>query len=252
LIAHCSKLLKLLWTRSAVPHPESPGIVWWRAYAHYCLGDFCSAAIDFERAVEMHHALGNVPSDHAVICQYLLGRTLLWTGRPAEAEEKFAEAFVWLDHMPEPEQTGRGFVQVDLAQLHRFEGEFEAAEHLLLQAKETMQHYYGSASRHVGFVYFHMASVYERQGRTSPEDAAMEGAIRILRSSIKEDDDGFSTVLSFNGLRLKRRGRLEESRACQVEALAILQRIRKPGHYLMERVKHRLAMLDEASASSAG
>jgi hypothetical protein len=55
----------------------------------------------------------------------------------------------------------------------------------------------------------------------------------------------FAIMLSIRGLQLKARGRIEEARDCQFDALSILQRIRKPGHFLLKRVKHRLAQIDE-------
>jgi hypothetical protein len=65
-------------------------------------------------------------------------------------------------------------------------------------------------------------------------------SISIARSA----EPCFAGALSHNGLRLQNRGRLVKARDWQIEALAILRRIRKPGDYLIERVSCRLANIE--------
>jgi len=247
IVCRCKGILQELKTRWDEAYPETAMVLECLAHAYDDDGDYCAAAIEYERALTTHRAHSNLPSDHLVRCLMYLGRMLLWTGRPAEAEERLTEALTLLDHLPEEDQGGRGFVLVDLAQMHRRDRELEAAEQLLLSAIKPMSRF-GYGNEHFDHVYVHLAMVFEEQGRKTATDRAMEKAIRWLRCVVTEDDANFATALSLNGLRLKSRGRREESRAYQAEALAMLQRIRKPGHYLLEKVKLRLAKLDEAQA----
>jgi tetratricopeptide (TPR) repeat protein len=250
-VCRCKGTLRELNTRWDEAYPETAMVVECLAHAYEDDGDYCAAAIEYERALTTHRAHSNVPSDHQARCLMYLGRMLNWTGRPAEAEEKLAEALTLLDHLPVEDQGGRAFVLADLALLHWRQREFAVAEQNILQSMKLMMQF-GYKNRHFCFVYFDLGRVFDSQGRAAAADWAMEKAIRWLRESIEEDHHGFAIFLSANGLRLQRRGRLENSRACQIEALGILQRIRKPGHFLLEKVKHRLAKLDEASVSSAG
>jgi tetratricopeptide (TPR) repeat protein len=243
IVSRCQSILQGLQTRWENAYPETAKVVECLAHAYYGDCDYCAAALEFERALAIHRAHCNLPSDHQVRCLMYLGRMLLWTGRPAEAEEMLSEAMVLLDHLPVEKQGGRAFVLTDLGHLHEWEGELQIAEQVLVHAMQLMMQF-GYRNRHFCFVYFDLARVFESQGRETAADRAMEKSICWLRGAIDEDHHGFATFLSVNGLRLQKRGRLAEARACHSEALAILQRIRKPGHRLLERVKDRLAKLD--------
>lgn len=252
LVRRCFEIRDELERRPGDAYPETALIHECLARAYYDIGDFCSAAMECEIALAIHRAHHARPSDDEVRCLNYLGRNYLWTGRPTEAEQTLAEALTLLDHLPIGEQRGRGFVLVDLAQMHRWTGELDIAERLVLQAIQPLLHYFGYGNRHWAFLYCHLAVTYEAQGKLAAADRTVRKAFRWLRYAITEDDADFAAVLSGEGLRLKKRGRLEEARAAQTEALAILQRIRKPGHYLLDRARHRLATVDEPPVSSAG
>jgi tetratricopeptide (TPR) repeat protein len=205
-------------------------------------GDYCAAAIEFERTVRLHRSHSLLPTRQLPFGLMMWGRMLLWTGRPAEAEEKFAEALTLLDHLPAESQVARPFVLVDLAQLLRLEKEHSTAEVILKQALNLMGRLY-FPKQHVGFALSQLAQIYLGQGRLVDADRNMELSIRLLRTG-NNYPQGFAMVLSANGERLKDGGRIAEARACQEESLAILQKIRKPGHFLLERVKVRLARLE--------
>lgn len=248
LIRRCVAITTELGKRLEVSYAEAAIIRECMGHAYCDDGDSCAAVLEFEKALELHRAQHRVPSNDVVRCLMYLGRNYLWSGRSAEAEEKLCEALMLLDHLPKKEQVGRGFVLLDLAQMHRFEGEFNAAEQLLLKAIRPMSEF-GYGNEHFDYVYLHLASVYEGQGKITAADRTMEKAIRWLRCVVDRDDVGFAVALSVNGHRLQRRGRAEEARAAYTEALSILERIRKPGHYLIARVKKRLATLDEGTVS---
>jgi tetratricopeptide (TPR) repeat protein len=251
IVSRCKKIIAELAARPTDAYPETAQIHECLANAYYDDCDYCAAALEFESALRLYRAHQHVPTDDVVRCSMYLGRMFLWTGRPVEAEELLCEALTLLDHLPEENQFGRAFVLIDLAQLHRKAGELEIAEHLLLQAIRPMLHYCGYGSRHYGFLFFHLGSVYELQGRATAADKTMKKAFHWLRWAIDEDDDNFATVLSYNGVRLQQRGRLNEARAAQTEVVAILERIRKPGHYLLEKAKVRLAKLDDTPIPSS-
>jgi tetratricopeptide (TPR) repeat protein len=205
-------------------------------------GEYCAAAIEYERAVRLHRSHSLLPTRQLPFGLMMWGRMLLWTGRPAEAEEKFAEALTLLDHLPAESQVARPFVLVDLAQLLSLENEHSEAEGILKRALNLMARLF-LPKQHVGFALFQLVQIYQDQGRLVDADRNMELAIRLLRTG-NNYPQGFAMVLSANGERLKDGGRIAEARACQEESLAILQKIRKPGHFLLERVKVRLARLD--------
>ena len=251
-IAKCTKIADELSRQPVDAYPESAYLIEDVAKAYYYDGEYWLAALELERAVDAHRQHYKIPSDDAVRCLYLLGRIYLWTGRPAEAEVTLTQALTLLDHLPIAEQSGRGFVLVDLAQLYRFEGEFDASERLLLQAIKPMLDYFGYGNEHFGFVFLHLSAVYEKQGRTVAADRAMEKCIRWLRFSIRGDDSEFAKALAANGRRLKKRGKLGESRNYLAEALEMLRRIRRHDHYLVEAVGEQLSKVDEAILNSAG
>jgi tetratricopeptide (TPR) repeat protein len=131
---------------------------------------------------------------------------------------------------------------VDLAQLLSLENEHSEAERILKRSLNLMARLL-LPKQHVGFALFQLAQIYECQGRLVDADRNMELSIRLLRTG-NNDPQGFARVLSTNGERLRNRGRIPEARACQEESLAILQKIRKPGHFLLELVRVRLARID--------
>jgi tetratricopeptide (TPR) repeat protein len=212
------------------------------ATALYRDGDCCAAAIEYERAVQMHRSHSPVPTCHLPRCLLYWGRMLLWTGRPAEAEEKFAEALMLLDHLPVDSQEGRPFVLVDLAQLYGFEKEYSTAETILKEAIGLMAQF-GYRNQHLAFAYFQLAQVYQAQGRWEAAERTMSKAVEWLRNG-NNNPRGFAEVLSIYGMQLFRCGQMTKARECQQEALAILQNIRKPGHFLLEQVKSRLARIE--------
>jgi tetratricopeptide (TPR) repeat protein len=212
------------------------------AYALEQNGDYCAAAIEYEQAVKLQRSHSLLPTRKLPFGLMMWGRMLLWTGRPAEAEEKFAEALTLLDHLPAESQVARPFVLVDLAQLLSLENEHSEAEEILKRSLNLMARLF-LPKQHVGFALFQLAKIYQDQGRLVDADRNMELAIRLLRTG-NNYPQGFAMVLSTNGERLKDRGRIREARACQEEAIAMLQDIRKPGHFLLERAKCRLARLD--------
>ena len=210
------------------------------------LGDYFADIRELECALQLHRTESAVPRDEIIACLGNLGLAFLWTGRAAEAEERFLEALVLLDHMPEPEQFGRGFVLQDLALIHTREEELEVAEKLQLQAINLHMRYFGAGSPNLAHAIGNLGCIYDRQGRTNAADGAMDKATRFLRLANETNDADFAIMLSIRGLQVKTRGRVEEARAFQSEALSILQRIRKPGHFLLERVQHRLATVTDA------
>lgn len=243
IVRRCTARLAELGGRDGAPYPEGALLVECIAQAHYDQGDYCAAAIEYEHALGMHRAHQSLPYKDIVRCLLYSGRNYLYTGRPAEAELALVEALTLLDHMPPSEQIGRGFVLVDLAQLHRWEGELDAAEALLLQAIKPMLAL-GYGNCHFASVYLHLAAVYEVQGRIAAADRAMEKAVRYFAMSAADDDDAdYAWLLSRHGVLLGKRGRLADARAAQSQALAILQRVRQPGHHWLERVNLRLAAL---------
>ncbi len=244
------RMLNEFAKRRGDTYPENATVTEYLARAYYDNGDFCAAAIELERTLQFHREHNNLPSEDAVRCLYLLGRCYSWTSRAAAAEQTLAEALTLLDHLPEEQQSGRGFVLVELAHMHHLEGRFDTAEQLLLRAIKPMLHHFGYGNRHFGFVYLHLAWVYEKQGRTTAADRAMEKCVRWLRFAIDEDDFEFSKVLVANGVRLQKRGRLEEARQFMTEALTMLERIRKPDHYMIERLRDRLAKVENLINSS--
>ena len=148
--------------------------------------------------------------------------------------------------MPEPEQFGRGFVLQNLALIHLRVEELKDAEKLQLQAINVHMRYFGPGSPDLAHAIGNLSCIYEEQGRTTAADRAMDKATGFLHLANETTDVNFAIMLSIRGLQLKTRGRVEESRALQSEALSILQRIRKPGHFLLERVQHRLATATDA------
>src|SRR5262249_36240656 len=94
-------------------------------------GDYCKAAIQLKRAIAIHRSHNREVSDDAVRCLNFLGRNYLWTGRSFDAEKTLCEALILLDHLPVDQQGGRGFVFVDMAQMHTWDREYEAANELL-------------------------------------------------------------------------------------------------------------------------
>jgi tetratricopeptide (TPR) repeat protein len=214
-----------------------------RAYSD--LGDYFADIRELERALPLHRAESAVPRDEIIACLGNLGLAFLWTGRPAEAEERLFEALVLLDHMPEPEQFGRGFVLQNLALIHSREQELKVAETLQLQAINLHMRYFGPGSPDLAYAIGNLACVYEKQARTTAADHAMDKATSFVRLANETNDVRFAIMLSSRGLQLKTRGRVEEARDCQSEALSILQRFRKPGHFLLERVQRRLATVTD-------
>lgn len=210
-----------------------------RAYSD--LGDYFADIRELERALQLHRTESTIPRDEIVTCLGNLGIAFHQTGRPAEAEERLFEALVLLDHMPEPEQFGRGFVLQNLALIHLREKELKDAEKLQLQAINLHMRYFGAGSPDLAHAIANLGCVYDKQGRASAADRAMDKATSYLRLANETNDVNFAVMLSIRGLQLKARGRVDESVAFQSEALSILQRIRKPGHFLLERVQHRLA-----------
>lgn len=243
------KCLERIEQLSSIPETPLPEI----ATLHQCLGraysdlgDYFADIRELERALQFHRTASAVPRDEIITCLANLGLALLWTGRPGEAEEKLAEALVLLDHIPEQEQYGRGFVLQNLALIHTREHEFDAAEKLQLRAINLHMRYFGPCSPDLAYAIGNLGGVYERQGRTTAADRAMDKAFRFVRMANETDDARFAIMLSSRGLQLKARGRIEEARAAQSEALSILQRIRKPGHFLLERVQLRLDTVVDA------
>jgi hypothetical protein len=117
---------------------------------------------------------------------------------------------------------------------------------LQLQAINLHMRYFGPGSRNLASGIGILGCIYDEQGRTTAADRAMDKAIGFVRLANETNNVDFAMILSIRGLQLKARGRVEESRACQSEALSILQRFRKPGHFLIERFKYRLAHVADA------
>jgi hypothetical protein len=91
--------------------------------------------------------------------------------------------------------------------------------------------------------------VYAKQERLTVAERAIKKGIRMYRIAGNPKEARYAALLSWRGLLEKRLGRMDEARASQAEALAILQPIRKPGHYYLETVKHRLAILSQDAFS---
>jgi tetratricopeptide (TPR) repeat protein len=252
MVAACREKIEQLSSNPNSPPSEIATLHQCLARAYSDLGDYFADIRELERALQLHRTESAIPRDEIIACLGNLGLAFLWTGRPAEAEERLFEALVLLDHMPEPEQFGRGFVFQDLALIHSQQQELKAAEKLQLQAITLHMRYFGPGSPALAHAIGNLSCVYEKQGRTSAADRAMDKAMGFLCLANETSDVNFAIMLSIRGLQLKARGRVEEARAFQSEALSILERIRKPGHFLLERVKHRLAQLDEPLAQTAG
>lgn len=222
------------------------------AYSRECLaraldenGDYCGAALALEKAIELHRSHERDVSDDAVRCLCFLGRFYLWTGRPFAAERTLAEALTLVEHLPIEEQGGRGFILVDLAQMHSWDNEHQAAEELLHQATKEMLHYCGYGSPHIAFVFLHLGFVYARQDRLVVAERAIKKAIRMYRIAGNTKEVQYAALLSWRGVLEARLGRNDEAPASQTEALSILEPIRKQGHYFLERVRCRLARVSD-------
>lgn len=217
-----------------------------KANAHCDLCDYFSALSEFENALRCYRAIESKPTDPMVCCLLFIGRMLAYTGRPAEAEDRLHEALILLDHMPEDEQHGRAFIYTELASLHRRFGELDIAEQLLLQALSPMQKFYSFGSIHFASIFWSLALVYQCQKREFAEERTFKKAITFARFSFDLDETGLAMILSSNGLRLLRLGRIEEALTAQQEAFEILSRTRKPGHKFLDTVRVRLSKVQAA------
>ena len=241
MVVACREKIEQLSNAINSPPSEIATLHQYLARGYSDLGDYFADIRELERALELHRIESAVPRDEIITCLGNLGIAFHQTARPAEAEDRLFEALVLLDHMPEPEQFGRGFVLQNLALIHLREEELKAAEKLQLQAISLHMRYFGAGSPDLAHAIGNLGCIYDKQGRTNAADGAMDKATRFLRLANETSDVNFAIMLSIRGLQLKTRGRVDEARAAQTEALAILERIRKPGHFLIERVTYRLA-----------
>jgi len=246
IISRCKDISDALSQRPDNPYPENAQILQCLARAYSENGDWCADAIETEKSLRIHRAHAGAPNADIVRCLSNLGCAYVVTGRPAEAEEHLAEALMLLDHLPEAEQHGRGFVYMNLAHLEVKYGDIKTAEQLYLRAARPLVRHIWWCNRHLSNVYCSLAEIYLRQCRLFAADRTMEKAVKFGRWSSEEDMVHFAYLLSRRGLFLQKRGRLDEAHAAQTEALEILQRFRKPGHYLIERVKYRCAHVTDA------
>jgi tetratricopeptide (TPR) repeat protein len=246
MVVACREKIEQLSTTPNTPPSEIATLHQCLARGYSDLGDYFADIRELEGALQLHRTESALPRDEIIACLGNLGLAFLWTGRPAEAAERLFEALVLLDHMPEPEQFGRGFVLQNLALIHSREQELEVAEKLQLQAINLHMRYFGPGSPDLAYAIGNLGGVYEKQGRTTAADRAMDKATSFVRLASETNDVRFAIMLSIRGLQLKTRGRIEEARDFQSEALSILQPIRKPGHFLLERVQHRLATVTDA------
>jgi tetratricopeptide (TPR) repeat protein len=227
-------------------YPETAYILESLGRAYSANGDWCADALETEKALRIHRTHATVPNPHVVRCLSNLGCAYLLSGRLADAEETLAEALMLCDHLPERGQYSRGFVLINLAHLETKCGDLKRAEQLLLQAASPLAHHIWWCNLHLANVYCWLAEIYEEQGRPSAADRCMEKAVKFGRWSTDVPNVQLACLVSRRGLLLKNRGRIDEARAAQTDALAILERVRKPGHYLVERVKYRLARVTDA------
>jgi tetratricopeptide (TPR) repeat protein len=246
IVRRCKEIRDELSRHPNDTYPENAKILECLARAHSDNGDWCADAIETETALRLHRDHTNLPTADIVRCLSNLACAYVITGRPAEAEEHLGEAMMLLDHLPEREQHGRGFVYIDLAHLEVKYGDIQTAEQLYLRAARPLVRHIWWCNRHLSNVFCSLAEIYLRQGRLFAADRAMGKAEKFGRWSSEEDAVHFAYLLSRRGLFLKQRDRLDEARAAQTEALEILQRVRKPGHYLIERVRFRLAHIADA------
>jgi tetratricopeptide (TPR) repeat protein len=227
------------------------------AYWYECLsrglyenGDYCQAALVLEKAIQLHRSHGRDVSDDVVRCLDFLGRYYLWTGRPVEAERTLGEALTLVEHLPIDEQDGRGFVLVDLAQMHCWDGEYEIADGQLHQAAKEMLRYCGYGDPHIAFVFLHLSFLYARQNRLAIAERAIKKAIRMYRIDGSTNEERYAALITWRGVVEERQNRLDEARISQTEALAILEPIRKPGHYFLEKVRCRLQRVSDQHSLS--
>ncbi|HZN32934.1 MAG TPA: tetratricopeptide repeat protein, partial [Pirellulaceae bacterium] len=244
-VRRCQENIQLVEGQLADAYPETAYVREDLARAYYELDDYFSAESQFRRALEIHRQHGQVVSDDAARCLGMLGRLALWTGRTAEAELLFCEALTLLDHVPADKQTSRGFVLIDLAQLHTWEGEYETAERLLHEAARQHLRSMGYCPGRLAFVYLHLSRAYLGQGRTSAADKTLNKAIRYCIRGREVESANFAALLTERGLLLERQQKVTNARGWHSAALRILQRVRPHGCKLLERVQGRLARLAE-------
>ena len=216
--------------------------------AHYELDDYFSAERYYRQSLEMHREHGHAVSEDSARCMGLLGLLTLWTGRTAEAEAAFCEALMLLDHLPTDQQTSRGYVLIDLAQLHTWEKEYEIAERLLHEAARQQLRNLGYCLDHLAYVFLHLSRVYEGQERMAAANKTMDKAVRF-RELHGHEDIHLASLLSARGGLMRRQRQWAAARESYSLALNVLRRVRPQSHWV-QRIESRLAKLTEVHQSN--
>lgn len=247
LIRRCQEIVGDLRRRLGDTHAEV-------ALALERLAQSYSEACDYDTAISTNiearsiymRDLGEFGVDYAR-CMCNLAKLYLLTGRNDDAGQLLGEARVVLDKCPRDESRDFAYTMqlANSAQWHLQRGELEHAASLLRDAIEQRAILLGNSHPQTAILLSHLSRVYRRQGSFVDAERALDDGMEIFRKRGQTEDPNYAgMLLSLSEMRAET-GQLESAKDRCVEALAILRRVRPPGHYNIVKAQDHLSDIEQ-------